>query len=224
MASPRSRKPTRRATREVVLNVSGLAHSFGENSVLADIDLVLRAGEAVAVVGPNGAGKTTFLRCVTGLLPREAGEVDLLGSPLDERQAEVRRAMACVLDDLDFFPDLSVVEHLDLVARAHGVTDAQSVVDEVLSEVGIVHVSGNLPSALSSGQKRRVALASALVRPRRLLVLDEPEQRLDVDGVTWLGDRLLREKAEGGAILMVSHDPALVEKVCDRVLRIGLPR
>ncbi len=220
MASKKAAKSTTQKSREKVLQVSGLSHAFGEHRVLDGVDLVLRAGEAVAVVGPNGAGKTTFLRCVTGLLPRDAGEVSLLGEPLDETSAFVRRSMACVLDDIDFFPDLSVVEHLDLLARAHGIADIEAAVDEVLDELGIVHVSGNLPSALSSGQKRRLALASALVRPRRLLVLDEPEQRLDVEGVEWLGKRLLREKAQGGSILMVSHDPDLVALVCDRVLTL----
>lgn len=220
MASKKQHRPAG-TTRENVLRVSHLSHAFGEHRVLDDVGLTVHAGEAVAVVGPNGAGKTTFLRAVTGLAPRDAGEVLLLGEALDETSPATRRAVACVLDDLDFFPDLSVVEHLDLVARAHGVLEAEAVVDEVLHDLGIVHVSGNLPTTLSSGQKRRLALASALVRPRRLLVLDEPEARLDVDGVQWLGDRLLAEKAAGTAVLMVSHSPTLVERVCDRVLRLG---
>lgn len=82
-------------------------------------------------------------------------------------------------------------------------------------------MSGQLPSTLSSGQRRRLALASIFVRPRTLLVLDEPEQRLDVEGVAWLGDKLLAEKAAGRGIVLVSHDPDLVARVCDRVLRLG---
>jgi ABC-type multidrug transport system ATPase subunit len=125
------------------------------------------------------------------------------------------------MDDIDFFPDLSVVEHLDLVARAHSQADAEEVVNVVLDEVGLMEVSGQLPSTLSSGQRRRLALASAFVRPRKLLVLDEPEARLDVEGVTWLGDKLVAEKKAGRAVLLVSHDPRLVERVCDRVVRLG---
>ena len=82
-------------------------------------------------------------------------------------------------------------------------------------------VSGQLPSTISWGLRRRLALASAFVRPRLLLVLDEPEARLDVDGVAWLGARLVAEKAAGRAVLLVSHDPGLVERVCDRVVRLG---
>lgn len=204
-----------------LLRVRGLTRAFGERTVLDAVDLDVRAGEAVGVVGPNGSGKSTFLRCVVGTDRADAGEILLDGAPLDERRADVRRDLAVVMDDIDFFPDLSVVEHLDLLARAHGLVNSDDLVDDLLHEVGLIDVSGQLPSTLSSGQRRRLALASAFVRPRRLLVLDEPEQRLDVDGVAWLGDRLLQEKAAGRAVVLVSHEPALVEKVCDRVLRLG---
>ena len=87
--------------------------------------------------------------------------------------------------------------------------------------MGLTPQSGQLPGTLSSGQKRRLALASAFVRPRRLLILDEPEQRLDTAGLEWLAERLVREKAEGLAVLMASHDPHLVEAVADRVVEVG---
>nr|WP_228551731.1 ABC transporter ATP-binding protein [Mumia zhuanghuii] len=194
---------------------------YAETDVVSGLDLDVDAGEAVALVGSNGTGKSTVLRCVTGADAPTAGTVTLDGQPLDDRTAAVRTALATVMDDLDYFPDLSVVEHLDLFARAHRVADAEAVVDGVLRDVGLVAQAGQLPGTLSSGQRRRLALASAFVRPRRLLVLDEPEQRLDVEGVAWLADRLVREKADGTAILMASHEPALVEAVADRVHELG---
>ena len=124
---------------------------------------------------------------------------------------------------MDFFPDLSVVEHLDLFARAHGVPDAEQLVDDVLEEVRLTPQAAQLPGTLSSGQKRRLALASAFVRPRRLLVLDEPEARLDQAGLVWLTERLLREKAAGLGILLASHDPDLVAAVADRVHDLDEP-
>jgi ABC-type multidrug transport system ATPase subunit len=204
-----------------LLTVRGITRRFADRTVLAGIDLDVAAGEAVGVVGPNGSGKSTLLRCIVGADTADGGTATLAGRPLDEREPAIRSDLAVVMDDLDFFPDLSVVEHLDLVARAHAQPDAQEIVDVVLDEVGLMDVSGQLPSTLSSGQRRRLALASAFVRPRRLLVLDEPEARLDVDGVDWLGGKLLAEKAAGRAVLLVSHDPRLVERVCDRVVRLG---
>ncbi len=114
-----------------------------------------------------------------------------------ETSPEIRRDVATVIDDLDFFPDLSVVEHLDLLARAHGQTDPDDMVDAVLEEVQLVPQSGQLPGTLSSGQRRRLALATAFVRPRKLLIMDEPEQRLDTEGVGWLAARLKSERAPG---------------------------
>ncbi|WP_436700560.1 heme ABC exporter ATP-binding protein CcmA [Nocardioides sp. BYT-33-1] len=208
---------------EAVLSVRGLTRSFGEHRVLADLDLDVAAGSAAVLVGPNGAGKSTALRCITGADQPDAGTVEVLGEALDERSATIRAALAVVMDDLDFFPDLTVVEHLDLFARAHRTEDADAVVDDVLEEVGLTAQSGQLPTSLSSGQRRRLALASAFVRPRRLLVLDEPEQRLDQEGLDWLVTRLRAEKEAGLAILLASHSPRLVDAVADDVVHLASP-
>jgi ABC-2 type transport system ATP-binding protein len=201
-----------------LLRVRGLTRRFGDVEVLSGIDLDVPAGRAVALQGRNGAGKSTLLRCVTGVDQPTSGTVELDGHPVDERSVRVRRDLAIVLDDMDFFPDLSVAEHLDLFARAHGVADVESLVDSVLEEVRLTPQWAQLPDTLSSGQRRRLALASAFVRPRRLLVLDEPEARLDQAGLAWLTDRLLREKADGLGVLLASHDPDLVAAVADDVL------
>ncbi|MCY7394922.1 MAG: heme ABC exporter ATP-binding protein CcmA [Nocardioides sp.] len=212
-----------------MLEVRGLARCYGDGmEVLSDIDLDLDAGQVMVLVGPNGGGKSTLLRCLTGVDEPTSGTVLLDQEPLDERTPETRRAIAAVLDDIDFFPDLSVVEHLDLMARAHGVEDPESVVDEALAELGLWELSGRLPGSLSSGQRRRLALAGAFVRPRRLLVLDEPEQRLDRSGVEWLARRLVREKKDGLAVLVATHSPSLQEAIAsgkrDQVVEIGGPR
>jgi len=204
-----------------LLRVRGLSRHFGEHEVVKDLDLDVMAGTAVALIGPNGSGKSTVLRCITGTDKPSDGTVHLDGRKLDERDPRIRSALAVVMDDIDFFPDLSVVEHLDLFARAHGVDDADDLVDEVLHDVGLMEQSGQLPGTLSTGQRTRLALASAFVRPRRLLVLDEPEQRLDKQGLGWLAERLNADKAGGLGILMASHDQSLIEAVADRTVELG---
>ena len=204
-----------------LLRVHGLVRRFGEHVVVKDLDLAVLRGQAVALVGPNGSGKSTVLRCVTGTDRPTEGTIEIEGRKLDERDPRIRAALAVVMDDIDFFPDLSVVEHLDLFARAHGVADADAIVDDVLHEVGLIEQSGQLPGTLSTGQRTRLALASAFVRPRRLLVLDEPEQRLDTQGLAWLAERLNADKAEGLGILMASHDTGLIEAVADRTVELG---
>lgn len=212
------------AKRTTVLKVSGLRRAFGPNTIFDNFSLEVRTGEAIALTGRNGAGKSTLLRCLVGADRPDDGTIVVGGNPMSETSPQIRRDVATVIDDLDFFPDLSVVEHLDLLARAHGVADPEAAVDEVLEEVQLVPQSGQLPGTLSSGQRRRLALATAFVRPRKLLILDEPEQRLDVEGVSWLATRLKNERQQGLAIVFASHEPALVETVATRVVELGAPR
>ncbi|MFI5708562.1 ATP-binding cassette domain-containing protein [Kribbella sp. NPDC051620] len=202
------------------LAVKGLRHLYAERPVIEDLTFTLRAGRAIALVGPNGAGKTTVLKCIVGSAEPAAGEILLDGSPIDERAEVVRRDVASLLDDLDFFPDLTAAEHLDLLARAHGNGTPEDLVDTVLDDVGLLGAADQLPGSLSSGQRRRLALATALVRPRKLLVLDEPEARLDSEGVAWLGAMLLAEKKRGTSILFASHDAALVDAVADETVTL----
>jgi ABC-2 type transport system ATP-binding protein len=209
------------ARKSVVLKVSGLTKAFGPVVIVDGFNLEVAAGEAVALTGRNGAGKSTVLRCLIGADRPDDGRIEVNGVAVSETNPLIRRDVATVIDDLDFFPDLSVVEHLDLLARAHGVPDPEAAVDAVLDEVQLVPQSGQLPGTLSSGQRRRLALATAFVRPRKLLVLDEPEQRLDTEGVAWLAERLIAERQQGLAIVMASHEPMLVEKVATRVVRLG---
>ncbi|CAI9405981.1 MULTISPECIES: ABC transporter ATP-binding protein [Aestuariimicrobium] len=209
------------AARTVVLKVTNLSKSYGPSVIVENFSLEVREGEAVALTGRNGAGKSTVLRCLVGADRPTEGTVEVLGEKVSESNVDIRRNVATVIDDLDFFPDLSVVEHLDLLARAHGLDDADALVDEVLEEVQLVPQSGQLPGTLSSGQRRRLALATAMVRPRKLLVLDEPEQRLDVEGIRWLGERLRAEKERGLAIVLASHEPSLVEALGCRIVQLG---
>jgi ABC-2 type transport system ATP-binding protein len=193
---------------------------YGDAPVCAPVTVDVLPGRAVAVVGANGAGKSTLLRTLSGLLPPVAGTVTFEGRPVDERQAAFRRAVAAVLDDDAFFAALTGREHLLLTARGHGVTDAEGVVAGQIEAFGLAERIDAVPSTLSSGQRRRLALASAFVRPARLLVLDEPERRLDPGMRGRLARRLADQRDGGTAVLFASHDPELVRAVADDVLTV----
>jgi ABC-2 type transport system ATP-binding protein len=205
----------------VKLTVTGLTRHFDDVVILDDVAFELHSGQAAALVGPNGSGKTTLLRCVVGADIPDEGDVLLDGKRLVESDPQVRAAMACALDDADFFPDLSVVEHLELLARAHGVADPGALVEAALSELDLTGQRDQLPVTLSSGQRRRLTLGACLVRPRKLLVLDEPEQRLDAEGREWLAAKLSAEKTDGCAILLATHDPHLADAVADFRIELG---
>lgn len=209
------------AKKDVVLKAEGLKKAYGPVTIVEGFNLQVREGEAVALVGRNGAGKSTVLRCLVGADRPDEGTVTICGNRMSETNPQIRRDLATVIDDLDFFPDLAVVEHLDLLARAHGIDHPDDLVDDVLEEVQLVQQAGQLPATLSSGQRRRLALATAFVRPRRVLVLDEPEQRLDVEGVEWLGRRLKDDMRDGLAVVLASHEPSLVEAIGAREVRLG---
>ena len=204
-----------------LLSVTGLRRSFGDLEVLSGIDAEVRPGEAVALVGPNGSGKTTLLRCVAGSDRPSGGTIKLCGRPVRERDPETRRRVAAVLDDVEFFADLAVAEHLALLMSAHGDDAPDTHAAALLEEAGLAGAADQLPASLSSGQRRRLALVTCFARPRVLVVLDEPEQRLDHAGQRWLTDRLLAEKQAGHGVLFASHDRNLVRAAADRVIDLG---
>ena len=203
------------------VRASGLHVGYADVPVCAPLDLDVAAGTVVALVGPNGSGKSTLLRTLLGLQRPLAGELRLFGAPPDEGSATQRARIASVLDDDAWFPSLTTREHLLLVAAGHGDPDPATSVDDVLDVVGLTDRADALPSALSSGQRRRLLLAGGLVRPCDLLVLDEPEQRLDTTMRATLAD-LLRERAEAGtAVLMATHDATLLRAVDGDAVLVG---
>ncbi|WP_243858902.1 ABC transporter ATP-binding protein [Actinomyces sp. ZJ308] len=206
---------------EPLVSARDLSVGYGDEPVCAPATFDLRAGQVLALVGVNGAGKSTMLRTCCGLLHPLEGEVRVLGHVPDPRSGPQRAALATDLGQESFFPTLTVAEHLRLVCFGHGVAEADEVVGDLLEDLELTRLAGHLPEELSSGQRRRLALASVLARPRRLLVLDEPEQRLDRVTRLLLADRLIEERDSGGGVLMVSHDPEIVEEAATQVLLVG---
>lgn len=206
---------------DVIVKAQGLLVGYGESAdsaVCPPVDFTVRAGQALALVGANGTGKSTLLRAVVGLLPPLAGTVHAFGREVDEREAGFRAATATVMDEDAAFPALTVREHLLLLARGYGVVHASDLVSDLLEEFGIAERERAMPTALSSGQRRRMLLAAAFVRPHRLLVLDEPEQRLDAGMRDRLGERLAAARGDGVAIILATHDPDLVRAVASHAV------
>ncbi|UWX96922.1 ABC transporter ATP-binding protein [Arthrobacter zhaoxinii] len=203
-----------------VLEISNLLVGYTGAPVCGAITAHADAGEILGVVGFNGAGKSTAARTIAGKQLMLDGEVRVHGLPANEDAIPFRRQVAALFDEDAFFPSLSLREHLQLVARGHGVADPDAAVDAELDFFGLQERAGAVPESVSSGQRRRLLLASALIRPSSLLILDEPEQRLDPVMRERVGERIRRYADDGGTVLLVTHDPALLLAIAGRCLLI----
>jgi ABC-2 type transport system ATP-binding protein len=202
-----------------LLTLTGVSRNFGDRLALSPVDLAVTAGHCVAVMGANGSGKSTLLRIAAGRDVPSTGQVVYAGRGLTEDDLAVRTEVAVVGDLVSAYPDLTVREHLQLVAVAHGAgRDRDGLVDRALTECRLAGHADALPGSLSSGQQQALHLAAMLVRPRRLIVLDEPEQRLDPAARRWLAGLLRAEKEAGAALLMATHHAELAAAVADHLL------
>lgn len=204
-----------------LLRLSGVGRRYGEHQALLAVNLTVGAGECVVLVGQNGSGKSTLLRIAAGREAPSCGEVRFDGHVLSEEDPRTRARIAVVDDAGACYPDLTVREHLMLVAIAHGLgRDSGDRVDRVLVDRGLGECRDRLPSSLSAGQFQSVLLAAALVRPHQLLIMDEPEQHLDPAARRRLAQVLIQEKSEAVALLLATHDMELARTAADHVLAL----
>lgn len=204
---------------EIAVAAADLEVTYGSVTVVRDVGFELPAGGALCLVGENGAGKSTVLRCVTGLVEPTAGSVRVFGAPPDGTAAFWRRVVATV-EHPSWYAGLTVREHVELVRLAGGGDPADGRVDELLTVLGLRDLGDGTPDRLSSGERQRLLLAAALARRADLLVLDEPEQRLDAAIRPVVAGLLGEHLADGGSLLLASHDPAFVTALGCPVLRL----
>ncbi|GAA2670644.1 heme ABC exporter ATP-binding protein CcmA [Nonomuraea recticatena] len=200
-----------------IISARGVRVDLGGRPVLRGVDLTAGPGQIVAVAGENGVGKSTLLRCLAGLHSPAAGHIEVLDAPPADT-AGFWREVALTGDEPAWYPGMSVREHLELAVSVHGggrlsVEEALTAFD--LQERGELH-----PLALSTGQRQRLSLAMALIRPSRLLLLDEPERGLDAAFRARLAGVLRRYAAEGGTVIMATHDHELAGECGARLVTL----
>ncbi|WP_420179495.1 ABC transporter ATP-binding protein [Paenarthrobacter sp. TA1.8] len=193
-----------------VLEAEGLLVGYAGAPVCGEVSASVDAGEVLGIVGVNGAGKSTVARTIAGRQASLSGDVKVHGLLIDPDAVPFRRQVSAVFDDDLFFPSLTVREHLLLIARGHSLDDPEARVEEELEFFGLQGRAHAIPDALSSGQRRRLLLAAGLIRPSSLLILDEPEQRLDPRMRVAIGERIADHAKDGGAVVLVTHDPQLL--------------
>ncbi|GAA6118541.1 amino acid ABC transporter ATP-binding protein [Acidovorax sp. FG27] len=199
--------------------------SFGDNQVLKGIEVDVHRGKAVSIIGPSGSGKSTILRCITGLLRPQSGEIAVGGTRVDTLRTEaeliaLRKRVGFVFQQYNLFPHLTVLENLVIaptrvVGRDKATAEREA--RALLDQVRLGHKAGAYPGELSGGQQQRVAIARALAMRPELILFDEVTSALDPETV---GEVLtvIRDLVEGGmTCVLVTHEMRFAEEVSDHV-------
>jgi heme exporter protein A len=181
-----------------------LVRRFGRRRAVDGVSLSIRAGECLALFGPNGAGKTTLLRLLAGLLRPSAGEVRLLGKPLNKDAIE-RGQIGLISHQSMLYDVLTVAENVAFAARLHGVDDVAGATAAALNRLGLQGRELTPVRALSRGWQQRVSIARAIVHGPSLVLLDEPYTGLDVAGSRALTQLLASLRDDGASLALVTH-------------------
>ena len=193
-----------------MLEASDLAAAYADYTALEGVTCSVEAGRTVALVGPNGAGKSTLLRLAAGLVEPSGGRVTVGGHPAGSLGA--RAVMSYLPDSPALYDDLSLDEHLEYVARLHGVTDWHPRAAELLDRLGLTERADDPPGGFSRGMRQKSSIALAFVRPFGVLLADEPFDGLDPPSREAL-DGLVAEAAAGGAaVVLATHRLEVVEQ------------
>ena len=200
-----------------LIEVLGLTKTFGDQRAIDGLSFTAPAGKVTGFLGPNGAGKTTTFRCLLGLAEPTSG-VALIGGRAYRDLLSPRRCVGAVLESSGFHPARTARNHLRVIARAAQLDEAR--IDPVLDVVGLTAAADRRVGGYSLGMRQRLSLATAMLGDPEVVVLDEPANGLDPEGVSWIR-RLLRTWAdEGRTMLVASHVLAEIGQVVDRVVII----
>jgi heme ABC exporter ATP-binding subunit CcmA len=200
-----------------VIEAAGLTKLYGAHVALRGVTLEVPAGQVLTVLGHNGSGKTTLIRLLATLARPTAGRGRIDGHDLVDGRDEVRRLVAVVGHSTHLYDDLTARENLAFAEALAGRRADTGRIDSALARVGLDGHAGSRVRALSSGLRRRVALARAMLHEPRVLLLDEAFSGLDQDSTKRLEDYLHAFKAAGGAAVVVTHSLGRALAIADRV-------
>ena len=201
-----------------VLQVESLTKRFRSVTAVRDLSFTVEPGRVTGFLGPNGSGKTTTLRCLLGLVRPTSGRALVDGIPYAQLPAPVL-TVGAALEASGFHPGRSARNHLRVVAAAASLPDARA--DEVLEIVGLTDAGRRRVVEFSLGMRQRLALATALLGDPGALILDEPANGLDPEGIAWLRTHLRERAARGVTVLVSSHVLSEVQQTVDDVVIVS---
>jgi ABC-type multidrug transport system ATPase subunit len=193
------------------LLVDNVSKSYGESAALDPVSITVDRGERIALIGHNGSGKTTLMRIAAGLLEPSDGTVGVCGNPSGSIPA--RASLSYIADQPTFYDDLTLWEHMEYVARLHGVDDWEQTAADLLGHLGIYDRADDMPNRFSRGLKQKSAIALGFVRPFEVLMVDEPFVGLDSSGKEALLELLSSASDDGATVVVATHELSFVHTV-----------
>jgi ABC-2 type transport system ATP-binding protein len=204
-----------------VIEVQNLSKHYGPVKAVDDVSFRAEAGEILGFLGPNGAGKTTTMRIITGYMPATEGKASVAGFDVFDQPLEAKRRTGYLPETPPLYPDMTVREYLNFVARIKGVRkDIKSRVDDVMKKTWVSDMANRHCAKLSKGYKQRVGLAQALIHNPDVLVLDEPTAGLDPKQIIETR-QLIRALAGSHTIVLSTHILPEVAQTCQKVVIIN---
>jgi ABC-2 type transport system ATP-binding protein len=196
--------------------ITGLTKQYSNGRGIQNIDLTINQGEILGILGPNGAGKTTLLKCLTGLASPDRGKVDLFGFDLQNNYKEAIGPVGALIGPAVAYEKMSPYQNLKMISRLYsGITDTD--IELVLQQTGLTSYKDEKVASFSMGMKQRFGIASALISKPRLVVLDEPTNGLDIDGLLLLRKTIQEISSNSGVTFVISsHHISELEKLCNR--------
>jgi ABC-2 type transport system ATP-binding protein len=199
---------------ETILSVKNLNKRYGALQALKNVSFKIKKGNVYGILGPNGSGKSTTLGIALNVVNKTSGEYSWFGGTMETHQA--LKKVGAIIERPNFYPYMTAKENLELVCKIKGINYAK--VNEKLELVGLTDRQNSKFSTFSLGMKQRLAIASALLNDPEILILDEPTNGLDPQGIHQIRDIIKQIASKGTTILLASHLLDEVEKVCTHVL------
>ncbi|MHC4194347.1 MAG: ABC transporter ATP-binding protein [Planctomycetota bacterium] len=203
---------------EPVITIASVNKAFGSKLVLDNVDLAVYKSEGICICGVNGAGKSTLLRIITGLLRPAKGSVKLCGFDVNSEHEKTKAHLGLISHKSMLYPDLTIPENLHFFARLYGVKDARNRIKKLIADIELSPYWYDKASVLSRGMLQRLAIARAIVHNPTVLLADEPFTGLDTQASQHLLDVLGKFQADGGTLVMTTHNTRLAIQCCERVV------
>ncbi|KJF19074.1 ABC transporter ATP-binding protein [Acidithrix ferrooxidans] len=214
---------------EYLIQTTALTKEYGGRKVVNSLDLVVPEGSIYGFLGPNGSGKTTTIRMLLGLIFPTSGEMKVLGRSMPKYLDQVLPHLGAVVEGPGLYPSLSPSRYLERMANnskairkaaakaSPELAALETDIAAALDRVGLSKVAQRRSKALSLGMKQRLALANALLFPRRLLILDEPTNGMDPQGIVEMRDLIMELSSSGTTVFISSHILSEIEQLCSHV-------